>query len=121
MGTQKMALRASVARRGVFTPVLDVAANMYARMLGTQLKKYGLRFEDIHVETPQVQEAVRRLPPQEQEERSMRIRRAADLSFKKTYLPESMQAQHEPFKVYMMPTLKQVEQEVWEQKQFDRE
>lgn len=75
--------------------VMDWAANTYVKMLGGQLNKYGLRFEDIYSETPEVMEAVRRLPAQEQEERSMRIRRAVDLSFKKTYLPKDMQANHE--------------------------
>ena len=36
-----MALRSTMARRGLLTPVLDFAANTYAGMLGTQLKKYG--------------------------------------------------------------------------------
>lgn len=100
--------------------VMDWAANTYVKMLGGQLNKYGLRFEDIYSETPEVMEAVRRLPAQEQEERSMRIRRAVDLSFKKTYLPKDMQANHEAFKVYLTPAIEQVEKEVWEQKEFDR-
>merc|ERR1711918_40690 len=113
-----MALRATLVRQNA---LLDWASKTYVGMLGTQLKKYGLRYEDIYTETPEVMEAVNRISPQEQQERSMRIRRAVDLSFKKTYLPADMQAKHEPFKVYLTPTIQQVQEEVWEQKQFDRE
>ena len=35
----------------------------------------GLRVEDIYTETPEIMEAVKRLSPQEKEERSMRLRR----------------------------------------------
>merc|ERR1719199_1355893 len=108
-----------MARRGLLTPVLDFAANTYAGMLGTQLKKYGLRFEDIYCETPEVMEAVSRISPAEQEARSMRIRRAVDLSFKRTYLPEEMQDAHQPFQVYLTPAIKQIEKEVWEEKTFE--
>merc|ERR1711934_283579 len=116
-----MALRATMAKRGMFDAILTPMANVYMGMYGKQLKKFGLRFEDVYVETPEVMEAVGRLSPAEQEERSMRIKRAIDLSFKKTYLPSGMQAAHDPFKVYLADNLKQVEDEVWEQTQFDRE
>merc|ERR1711998_739682 len=115
----KMALRATVARRGIFTPVIDMAANMYAKSFGAQLNKYGLRFEDVYTETPELMEAISRLSPAEQEARSMRIRRAQDLSFKKMYLPDHMQEANEPFKQYLGDTLRQVEKETWEQKEFD--
>merc|ERR1712166_166617 len=116
-----MALRATAARRGMFTPLLDYGSKVYCNMLGKQLNKYGLRYEDILTETPEVMEALSRTSPADQEGRSMRIRRAVDLSFKKTYLPPSMQAANEPFKVYLMPHIKQVESEVWEEKEFHRE
>merc|ERR1712028_311180 len=114
MGT--MALRSTLARRGMFTPVIDAAANMYANALGSQLNKYGLRFEDVYTDTPELNEAVARLSPAEQEARSMRIRRAQDLSFKKAYLPDHMQAANQPFVEYLGPKLRQVEKETWEQK-----
>merc|ERR1712138_163218 len=60
-------------------------------------------------ETPEIMEAVKRLSPQEKEERSMRLRRAVDLSFKRTYLPADRQASHEPFKMYLHPNIVQVE------------
>merc|ERR1712167_473684 len=101
--------------------IIDKLADVYWTSLSKQLNKYGLRYEDVLVETPEVMEAVRRLPAAEKEARSMRLRRAVDLTFKKTYLPEGMQAANEPFKVYLNDHVKQVEAEVWEQKQFDRE
>merc|ERR1712188_63228 len=87
-----MALRATAARRGMLTPVLNYAATAYANSLGKQLKKYGLQFEDIYVTNPEVEEALRRIPAAEREGRSMRIRRAVDPSFKRMYLPADMQA-----------------------------
>merc|ERR1711907_552097 len=87
MGASRMsfgALRRTAVRQNA---VLDWAANTYANMLGGQLRKYGLRVEDIYTETPEIMEAVKRLSPQEKEERSMRLRRAVDLSFKRTCLP----------------------------------
>merc|ERR1712138_278056 len=109
MGASRMsfgALRRTAVRQNA---VLDWAANTYANMLGGQLRKYGLRVEDIYTETPEIMEAVKRLSPQEKEERSMRLRRAVDLSFKRTYLPADMQASHEPFKMYLHPNIVQVE------------
>merc|ERR1712100_163058 len=120
MGSFLMALRATLARQAFYTPVLDFAANTYANMLGRQLKKYGLQFEDIYCETPEVLEAVNRISPAEREARSMRIRRAVDLSFKETYLPKEMQDAHQPFQVYLTPAIKQIEKEVWEEKTFER-
>lgn len=72
-------------------------------------RSIGLRYDDVIVETPELYEALRRIRPEEAEGRAMRYRRcfsdavvlcdaesvrcsAVDLSFKKQYLPEEVQA-----------------------------
>lgn len=48
----------------------------------------GLLREDLYMEErPEVEEAIRRLPEEEQYERLFRIKRALDLSMKKAVLP----------------------------------
>jgi ubiquinol-cytochrome c reductase subunit 7 len=49
----------------------------------------GLQYEDLLVETPAVNEALRRLPHDMLVARDQRIKRAFDLSHKKVYLPPS--------------------------------
>merc|ERR1712070_1193667 len=108
----------SGASLGPLKPIVDICANWYADAYGRQLKKYGLRFE--YVETPELKEALTRLPPAELEGRSMRYKRAIDLSFKKSYLPAHMQEAHDPFVSYIAEPLKKVEAEVWEQKEWEK-
>ena len=51
----------------------------------------GLRYEDLFNESePAVAMAIARLSPKEREERDKRLRRALDLDFKKTTLPEEV-------------------------------
>ncbi|CAI8037707.1 Cytochrome b-c1 complex subunit 7 [Geodia barretti] len=52
-------------------------------------QKYGLRREDLYMEEdPAVAEAIRRLPQEEQDLRLWRLKRALDLSMKKSILPK---------------------------------
>ena len=56
----------------------------------------GLRFEDIiDNETPLVQAAVSRMSEEERLAREARLRRALDISAKKSALPADMQAAHD--------------------------
>merc|ERR1711998_204116 len=98
--------------------MLDKLADMYWVSFSKQLNRYGLRYEDILVETPEVREALRRLSPAEAEGRTMRYRRAVDLSFKKTYLPEAAQDKLSPQKRYL--GIKQVEKEYKERIHWER-
>merc|ERR1712195_21951 len=72
--------------------IMNKMADIYWGSVSKQLNRFGLRYEDILVETPEVREALRRLSPEAKEGRSQRYRRAIDLSFKKHYLPETIQA-----------------------------
>ena len=48
----------------------------------------GLMFDDIRHETPELKEALRRLPPHVVDERTFRIDRALQLSSQKQVLPK---------------------------------
>merc|ERR1711865_735364 len=98
--------------------IMNKMADMYWGVLSKQLNRLGLRYEDILVETPEVREALRRLSPAEREGRSQRYRRAIDLSFKKHYLPEHIQAKLDPAKPYL--NIAQVEKEYAERIHWDR-
>merc|ERR1711966_491419 len=104
-----MGARESFAMSGFGKRVLDKMADMYWSHFSKQLNRYGLRYEDVLVETPEVREALRRLSPEAAEGRSQRYRRAIDLSFKKHYLPETIQAKLDASKPYL--NIKQVEKE----------
>ena len=61
------------------------------------LSHAGLRFEDIiDNDATLVNAAVTRMTPEEQLAREARLRRALDISAKKTALPAEMQAAHDP-------------------------
>merc|ERR1711934_211521 len=98
--------------------MLDKMADMYWTQFSKQLNRYGLRYEDVLVETPEVREALRRMSPEAAEGRTMRYRRAVDLSFKKTYLPEGTQAKLAPQNRYL--NIKQVEKEYSERIRWER-
>merc|ERR1711934_1175170 len=98
--------------------IVNKMADMYWASLSKQLSRYGLRYEDVLVETPELKEALRRLPPSAAEGRSMRYRRAVDLSFKKHYLPEEVQAKLQPESRYL--NIAQVEKEYNERIYWER-
>ena len=55
----------------------------------------GLKIHDCFYETPEVKEAIRRLPPKVVDERNFRIFRALQLSMTKTYLPQEQWTKYE--------------------------
>jgi ubiquinol-cytochrome c reductase subunit 7 len=73
----------------------------------------GLFLDDlIPDETPFVQEAIRRLPPQVQAERLYRMRTALNLSLKKMTLPKEEAVTAEQDVPYLRPVLAQLENEI---------
>ena len=46
-------------------------------------------------------EALKRLPQEEVDARNQRLKRASDVSLKKAYLPEELQAVQTPYKSYL--------------------
>eukprot|EP00898_Chlorokybus_atmophyticus_P005005 jgi/Chlat1/5505/Chrsp360S00832 len=103
-----MSLLKRVAR--IFDPVVNWAALRYQATVGAELRKYGLRYEDLLDPTHNndVEEALNRMPPDLVLERNQRLKRAMDLSCKHVYLSKEMQAKQTPFKPYLQPYLDQV-------------
>merc|ERR1711935_321120 len=80
----------------------------------------GLRADDTLQETPIVQEALRRLPEQEQDARMFRIMRSFDLSTKKIILPKDEWTQFEEDTQYLKPYIDQVKKEMAEKKEWNK-
>lgn len=77
------------------------AARWYQNKVGDQLRKYGLRYDDILMEHPDVQNALKYIPKSEVIARNRRIKRAQHLSLTHTYLPKEVQAAQTPLKGYL--------------------
>lgn len=97
-------------------PLLGRMAAWYQGAVATELRKYGLRYEDLL--DPQldldVNEALRRLPQEEQDLRLQRLKRAVDCSLKKQYLPKDVQAAQTPYNFYLDPLVLEVRAEMAE-------
>ncbi|TMW60255.1 hypothetical protein Poli38472_000297 [Pythium oligandrum] len=76
-------------------------ANLYQKSVGSSLAKYGLKYDDALVDTRAVQEAMNWISKEDYTSRTRRIARAADCSFKRTYLPEEIQSIQRPFDNYL--------------------
>eukprot|EP00882_Tetradesmus_deserticola_P004531 GHRQ01004777.1.p1 GENE.GHRQ01004777.1~~GHRQ01004777.1.p1 ORF type:complete len:121 (+),score=52.64 GHRQ01004777.1:469-831(+) len=101
-------------------PFLEWAATRYQARLATNLKKYGLRYDDLYdpMMDLDVAEALRRLPDEEVVARNARLKRAMDLSLKGTFLPDELQALQTPFQHYIQPVLKEIKAERQERAQL---
>lgn len=97
----------------VFAGPLSAMSNYYRRTVGYELSKYGLRYDDLLDETQNldVQEALDRLPKEEREMRTQRLKRAMDLSMKHIYLDKETMEKQTPFDHYLSPVLAEVEAE----------
>merc|ERR1711868_100728 len=85
--------------------------------------QYGLYKDDLMVENEDVQEAIRRLPPTLQDERSFRIQRATQLSLMKTVLPKDQWPTFEEDVEkgrYLQPYLTEVRKERAEEAFWDK-
>mmetsp|Transcript_11664 Transcript_11664/g.27717 ORF Transcript_11664/g.27717 Transcript_11664/m.27717 type:complete len:114 (+) Transcript_11664:101-442(+) len=91
-------------------PVLEWMGRQHQAAVTSQLKKYGLRYDDLldPLYSGEVQEALDRTPQAEVDMRNQRIKRAIDLSCKKQYLSPEMQSQQTPLAFYLSPYLDQV-------------
>lgn len=88
-------------------------APRYQAVVGKELKKYGLRYEDLY--DPQmdldVDEALKRLPQDVVDARNQRLKRAIDISMKHSELPKDMQEKQTPFQMYLEDTLELIKLE----------
>ncbi|KAG6549292.1 hypothetical protein Mapa_009278 [Marchantia paleacea] len=94
-------------------PIWNWASRRYQAAVAKELKKYGLRYDDLYDEMYDVdiKEAMARLPESEILARNARIKRAMDASMKHVYLPKELQAKQTPFQYYLQDALDQVKQE----------
>jgi len=80
--------------------------------------QYGLKFHDAMYETPEVKEALRRLPQKIVDERNFRIIRALQLSMQKIVLPKDQWQKYEEDDYYLKDLLAEVEKEKAERDQW---
>lgn len=108
----------SLAR--VFEPLWASMAKQYQAMVGAELKKYGLRYDDLldQMQDLDTNEALSRLPQEVQDARMQRLKRAMDHSLKHTYLSKELQAKQTPFEEYLYPMVQQVKGEMAEKAQL---
>jgi len=94
----------------LFDPLVRWMAPRYQAAVAKELKKYGLRYEDLY--DPQydldVDEALRRLPQEVVDARNQRLKRGIDLNMKHSALPKELQEKQTPFAGYMGDTLELV-------------
>eukprot|EP01104_Vermistella_antarctica_P005125 TRINITY_DN15544_c1_g1_i1.p1 TRINITY_DN15544_c1_g1~~TRINITY_DN15544_c1_g1_i1.p1 ORF type:complete len:141 (-),score=36.53 TRINITY_DN15544_c1_g1_i1:158-550(-) len=115
----------AAAARGVFKQLEETIGFTLARRFGEAYKslagyrQYGLVADDLIVETDDVKEAVRRLPPQIRENRNRRMKIALDCSAKNNkILPKEQWTKTEEDVHYLIPYLERVVQERQEREAF---
>ncbi|KAJ8020192.1 Cytochrome b-c1 complex subunit 7 [Holothuria leucospilota] len=79
----------------------------------------GLMTDDTLRLTPDVVEAVRRLPPDVYNQRAFRIKRALDLSLKHRILPQEEWTKFEEDVRYLKPYLEEVQREMKEKAEWN--
>jgi len=80
--------------------------------------KYGLKVHDCLYESPEVVEAIRRLPEPVQDERNFRIIRALQLSMMKSVLPKEEWPTYDSDDYYLDPYLEEVKREMAERREW---
>ncbi|RLN73378.1 hypothetical protein BBJ28_00011411 [Nothophytophthora sp. Chile5] len=81
--------------------LIATVARMYQKSVGKSLAMYGLKYDDLLVDTAAVQTALHWIPKDEYTARTKRIARATDCSLKRSYLPDEIQAIQRPYEGYM--------------------
>ena len=97
----------------MFEPWLDALSKSYKAQVGNELRKVGLRYDDLLDEGQDldVGEALKRLTTEARDMRAQRLKRAIDLSMKHAYLSKEEQALQTPFDFYLTPIVAQVKRE----------
>lgn len=96
------------------------AARAYQASVGAELRRYGLRYDDLLNEfDDEVKHALSKLPPEEIEMRNKRLKRAIDLDVKKTYLPEHLQEKEDVWNPYLRSRVDSLKQKRLEQQTYD--
>jgi len=85
----------------------------------SRFNQYGLKTHDLLRETPDVKEALRRIPDHVHDARAFRIHRAMHYSMLKRPLPQEEWISHDdPDNWYLKPYLEEVEKEFAERKEW---
>lgn len=96
------------------------AARAYQGAVSTELRRYGLRYDDLLIEDDdEVKQALSKLSPEEMEMRNKRLKRAIDLDVKKTYLPEDLQAQEDVWNPYLTNRINALKEKKMEKQLYD--
>lgn len=101
-------------------PVLARASNWYRASVGDELRRYGLRYDDLLNEhDPETQKAISQLSPHEVEMRNKRLKRAMDTDIKRTYLSEDIQKAEDPWNPYLRTRIEELRKERLERQTYD--
>lgn len=101
-------------------PLIRRAAYAYQASVGAELRKYGLRYDDLlNEKDPEVMAAISQLSPLETELRNKRLKRAFDLDIKKTYLPADMQATEDIWNPYLSQRVDRLKEGRLERQTYD--
>ena len=106
---------------GVSSWVPDGIKERYFNLVG--FNQFGLLHDDCLHETEVVQEAIARLPPELQDERSFRIQRALHCCLLHTVLPKDQWTTWEEHKTkgeYLRPYIDEVKKEIDERDAWEK-
>lgn len=100
--------------------VVGTMARAYQANVEAELKRYGLRYDDLLNEyDPEVKKAIETLSPIEQELRNKRLKRAMDLDIKKTYLTEDVQEKEDVWNPYLSSRMEELKQRRYEKQIYE--
>lgn len=100
--------------------LVSMAARSYQASVGAELRRYGLRYDDLLNEhDDEVKAALKKLSPEEVEMRHKRLKRAIHLDVKKTYLPEDLQEQEDIWNPYLRSRVEALKKKQLEQQTYD--
>lgn len=100
--------------------VVGSMARAYQADVETQLRRYGLRYDDLLNEyDPEVKEAIESLSPIELEMRNKRLKRAMDLDIKKTWLTEEVQEKEDIWNPYLTNRMAELKQRRYEKQIYE--
>lgn len=100
--------------------LLGRASDTYRASVANELRKFGLRYDDLLNEfDDEVKLAIEKLPKEELEMRNKRLKRALDLDLKQTYLPEHLQKEVDVWNPYLTKRIEALKQERLERQTYD--
>lgn len=97
-----MSIGKYILRIPAVNSVVSTIARAYQASVTAELRKFGLRYDDLLNEYDnEVKTALTQLTPEEVEMRNKRLKRALDLSVKQTYLAEDLQDKEDVWNPYL--------------------